>query len=129
MKAPRILIVEDDFSHRAAMEKVLQLRGYKTCSCESGEHAVPKLREEAFGVLITDFHMHGMDGLQLIREAKKIQPEMSAILMTGFEAMETRVKEREKGVNGFFPKPIEWDELLLFLDTLIREQRKGNRTR
>jgi CheY-like chemotaxis protein len=73
MKAQKILIVEDDVSHRAAMEKVLQLHGYETCSCESGEHAVQKMKEESFEILVTDFQMRGMDGLQLIREARSIK--------------------------------------------------------
>jgi two-component system response regulator FlrC len=83
MKAQKILIVEDDVFHRSAMEKVLQVYDYETFSCESGEHAVVKIREESFGILITDFQMRGMDGLELIREARKIHPGISTILVTG----------------------------------------------
>jgi DNA-binding NtrC family response regulator len=118
MKLQRILIVDDDFPSRMAMEKILQLHGYKTCACGSGEHSVPKIREESFGVLITDFQMRGMDGLELIREARKIYPGISAVLVTGLATEEMRVKAAEQGVNGFFPKPIEWDELIRFLDAL-----------
>jgi DNA-binding NtrC family response regulator len=118
MKAEKILIVEDDVSHRAALEKVLQLHGYETCSCGSGEHAVPKIREESFGILITDFQMPGMDGLELIREARKIHPGISTVLVTGLATDELRGKAAKHGVDGFFPKPIEWDELIGFLDAL-----------
>jgi len=118
MKRQRILIVDDDFSSRMAMEKVLQLHGYETCACGSGEHSVSKIREESFGILITDFQMRGMDGLELIRETRKIHPGISAILVTGLATEEMRVKAAEKAVNGFFPKPIEWDELIDFLDNL-----------
>lgn len=129
MKSPKILIVEDDVSHRTAMEKVLQLHGYKTCSCESGEHAVPKIREELFGILITDFRMRGMDGLELIREAKKIHPEISTILVSGLAPEEMGVRINVQGVNRFFPKPIEWDELVSFLNALTREQRNGDQAK
>jgi DNA-binding NtrC family response regulator len=61
VKAQKILIVDDDFPSRAAMEKVLQVYGYETFSCESAEHAAPKIREESFGILITDFQVRGMD--------------------------------------------------------------------
>jgi two-component system response regulator FlrC len=118
MKAQKILIVEDDVSHRAAMENVLQLHGYETCSCGSAEHAIPKIREESFEILVTDFQMGGMDGLQLIREARRVKPEISAVLVTGLETEEMRVKAAEQGVDGFFPKPVEWDELIGFLDAL-----------
>jgi DNA-binding NtrC family response regulator len=116
MKTQKILIMEDDVSHRAAMENVLQLHGYETCSCESGEHAVRKMREESFEILVTDFQMRGMDGLQLIREARTIKPEISTILVTGLATQEMRAKATKQGVNGFFPKPVEWDEFIGFLD-------------
>ena len=118
MKLRRILIVDDDLPSRIAMEKVLQSHSYETCSCGSGEHAVLKLKEEFFGTLITDFQMPGMDGLELIREAKKIHPEMAAVLVTGLGTEEMRVSVKTQKVNGFFPKPIEWDKLMKFLDAL-----------
>ena len=128
MKAQKILIVEDDVSHRATMEKVLQLHGYETCSCGSGERAVVKIREESesFGFLITDFQMRGMDGLELIREARAIKPEISALLVSGLATEEMRVKAAKQGVNGFFPKPVEWDELIGFLDAARPDEWNGN---
>ena len=128
MKAQKILIVEDDVSHRAAMEKVLQLHGYETCSCGSGERAVVKIREESesFGFLITDFQMRGMDGLELIREARAIKPEISALLVSGLATEEMRVKAAKQGVNGFFFKPVEWDELIGFLDAARPDEWNGN---
>lgn len=123
MKAQKILIVEDDVSHRAAMENVLQLHGYETCSCGSAEHAIPKIREESFEILITDFQMRGMDGLQLIREARKIHPGILTILVTGLAIEEIRVKATKQGVNGFFPKPIEWGVLVSYLETLKRQEK------
>jgi DNA-binding NtrC family response regulator len=127
MKAEKILIVEDDVSHRAAMEKVLQLHGYETCSCGSGEHAVQKIREESFDILITDFQMRGMDGLELIREARRVKPEISAVLVTGLATEEMRVKAAKHGVNGFSPKPVEWDKLVGFLDAMRPGEWNGNR--
>jgi DNA-binding response OmpR family regulator len=126
MKAQKILIVDDDFASREAMEKVLQSHGYETFPCGSSKEAVLKIGEESLGILITDFQMRGMDGLELIREAKKIHPETLTILVTGLATEEMRVRVNGQGVNGFFPKPIEWDELIGFLDALTREHRNGN---
>jgi DNA-binding response OmpR family regulator len=129
MKAQKILIVEDDVSHRAAMEKVLQSHGYETFPCRSGKEAVVKIREESFDILITDFQMRGMDGLELIREARGINPGISTILVTGLATEEMRVRVNEQGVNGFFPKPIEWDELIGSLDALTPEQSDGKQSK
>jgi len=124
MKSQKILIVEDDFASRVIMEKLLQSDSYETVSCGSGEHAVKKLKEEFFGILISDFQMWGMDGLELIREARKIHPGISTILVTGVATEEIELRAKGDGVNGFFPKPIEWDELVNFLDAL-KGQEKG----
>ena len=67
---PRILIVEDDEFSRGAMEKVLQSYGYETCSCRDGEEAISRLEKGCFDILITDLHMPGMDGFELIQKAK-----------------------------------------------------------
>jgi DNA-binding response OmpR family regulator len=125
MKARKILVVEDDAFSRGAMEKILESHNYDTSSCATAEEAVIKLHEESFGILITDLQMRRMDGLELIKEARKIHPEILTILMTGLASEEIKLKAKEEGVNGFFSKPIEWDELIALLEVLTRTG-KGN---
>jgi DNA-binding response OmpR family regulator len=126
MKTQKILIVEDDVFSRGAMEKILESHNYETSSCATAEEAVIKLQEESFGILITDLQMAGMDGLELIKEARRIYPEIPTILVTGLASDEIRLKAKEEGVNGFFPKPIEWGELIALLDVLTRTGRGRN---
>jgi CheY-like chemotaxis protein len=64
--------------------------------------------------------MGGMNGLELIKEARRIYPQIPSILVTGLASDEIRLKVKEEGVNGFFPKPIEWGELIGLLDVLTR---------
>jgi DNA-binding response OmpR family regulator len=120
MKNRKILIAEDDAFSRGAMEKILQSHNYETCSCATAEEAVIKLKEESFGILITDLRMQEMDGLELIREAREIHPEILTILVTGLASEEIKLKAKEERVNGFFPKPIQWDELIALLEVLTR---------
>ena len=126
MKTQKILIVEDDVFSRGAMEKILESHNYKTSSCATGEEAVIKLQEESFGVLITDLRMQKMDGLELIKEARKIHPEILTILVTGLGTDEIRLRAKKEGANGFFPKPIELGELIALLDVLTRTGRGSN---
>jgi len=126
MKSKKILIVEDDVFSRGAMEKILESHNYDTSSCATAEEAVIKLQEESFGILITDLQMGGMDGLELIKEARRIYPEIPTILVTGLASDEIRLKANEEGVNGFFPKPIEWGELIGLLDVLTKTGRGNN---
>ena len=108
------------------MEKILESHNYETSSCGTAEEAVIKLQEESFGILITDLRMREMDGLELIKEARRIYPEISTILVTGLASEEIRLKAKEEGVNGFFPKPIEWDELIALIEVLTKTGRGNN---
>jgi len=126
MKRIKILIVEDDVFSRGAMEKILESYDYETSSCTTAEEAIIKLQEEFFGILITDLQMGGMDGLELIKEARRIYPQIPSILVTGLASDEIRLKAKEEGVNGFFPKPIEWGELIGLLDVFTKTGRGRN---
>jgi CheY-like chemotaxis protein len=123
MKSKKILIVEDDVFSRGAMEKILESHNYDTSSCGTAEEAVIKLQEESFGILITDLQMQEMDGLELIKEARRIYPEIPTILVTGLASEEIKLKAKEERVNGFFPKPIEWGELIGLLEVLTKAKK------
>jgi two-component system response regulator AtoC len=127
MKVQRILIVDDDFASRVAMEKVLQSRGYKTCSCDSGEDAILVLKRQFFDTLITDFQMSGISGFEVIKKAREIHPEIFTILVSGHVIEKMRARLAEESVNGFFPKPIEWDDLINFLNNLPGQSLHGKR--
>jgi DNA-binding response OmpR family regulator len=126
MTTMKILIVEDDVFSRGAMEKILESHNYETSSCATAEEAVIKVQEESFGILITDLRMQEMDGLELIKEARRIYPEIPTILITGCASDEIRLKAKEQGVSGFFPKPIEWGELIGLLEVLTKTARDRN---
>ena len=126
MKTTKILIVEDDDFSRGAMEKILESHYYETSSCATAEEAVIKLHEESFGILITDLRMQEMDGLGLIKEARKIHPEILTILVTGLATEEVKLKAKEEGVNGFFSKPVEWDKLVALLEVLTKARKSKN---
>jgi len=118
MKTRKILIVDDDIFCRGAMEKLLQSYNYETFSCALAEEAIARLKQESFSILITDLHMPGMDGFELIRNAQIIHPELLTIMVTGSCTDEVKSKANEEGVDGFFCKPINWEELHSLLDNL-----------
>jgi CheY-like chemotaxis protein len=120
MKGKKLLIVDDDVFMLGAMQEVLRSCNYEVLSYDRGEQALDRLRQEFFDILITDFQMPEMDGLELIRRAKIIQPEIKAILVTGFPITESRLRANEEKLSGFLLKPINWNELEALLATLIR---------
>jgi YesN/AraC family two-component response regulator len=118
MKTKKILIVDDDILILGAMQGVLRTFNYEVVSYDRGEQALDRLRQEFFDIVITDLYMPGMDGLELIRRAKIIQPEIKVILVTGLPITESRYKNNGLKLNGFLLKPINWNELEALLATL-----------
>ena len=118
MKRKKILIVDDDVFTAGAMQKILQSYDCEASSCGRGEQALDRLRQECFDILITDFHMPEMDGLELIGRAKLLQPEIKAILITASPILENRYKDNGEKLSGFLLKPINWNELRALLATL-----------
>ena len=118
MKSKKILIVEDDVFSRGAMENLLHSSGYETRSCADAEEALTCLTRESFNILITDVRMPGMDGFELIRNARMIHPHLRTIMVTGFPADEIKNKAKEERVDGFLSKPIDWDKLYELLRSL-----------
>jgi CheY-like chemotaxis protein len=126
MKNRKILIVEDDAFSRGAMEKLLQSYNYETFSCALAKEAIARLKQESFDILITDLQMQGMDGFELIRNARMIQPGLLTIMITGFPAETVKCKAKQEKLDGFFSKPISWNELHTLLDTLSGSERVQN---
>jgi CheY-like chemotaxis protein len=120
MKTRRILIVEDDAFSRGIMDKLLRSYNYETFSCALAEEAIERLKQEPFSILITDLHLPAMDGFELIRNARTIRPGIHIIMVTGLPGDEIRSRAEEEGVEGFFSKPVDWDELYASLDILSR---------
>jgi CheY-like chemotaxis protein len=118
VKNKRILIVDDNVFLRGVMQDILQSYNYEVFSYDQGEEALDRLRQEFFDILIADLHMPGMDGPELIRRAKIIQPEINAILVSGFPVVESRNKANEEKLSGFLLKPINWHELKALIATL-----------
>ena len=124
MKVPKILIAEDDVFFRDVLENLLQSSGYETRSCSCGKEAVARLAEEVFNILITDFQMPGMDGLELIGKARNMAPTMAMILVTGVPPEDLGDRLKKSRLDAFLSKPLDWQELSLLLESLLNRCKK-----
>ena len=119
---PRVLVVEDDIDIRLALCDMLEGHGYACVAAENGVGAVEKLLASPIDVVITDYQMPVMDGLQLMEWLEKAsrQNHPPVILLTG--DMNERVLEKASrgGVYTILPKPIRFQDLLSSLTKVIR---------
>ena len=122
-----ILIVEDEPFQREMLRNFLQKTGHTVAEAESGEKAIELIGAYGFDLLLLDFRMRGMDGLETLQKARNIDPGIDAVIITAYGTVETAVEAMKSGAMDYITKPIDFDELTLLIHriaehrTLIRE--------
>lgn len=107
----RVLIVDDERSVRMTLAANLELEGFEVTEAESGERALELLSQQPFDLILSDVRMPGIQGLELFRRAKRIQPDVPLILMSAF-AVETVIEQAVlEGVYTVLTKPFDVRDL------------------
>ena len=118
MKKLSILIVEDGQIQREMLRDFLRKEGHAVAEAETGEKALAEVRSAYFDLLLMDYKMPGMNGLQVLQEVKKFNPELDVIMMTAYGTIETAVEAMKAGAVDYVTKPIDLDELLLHVNRI-----------
>jgi DNA-binding NtrC family response regulator len=108
----RALVAEDDPAMLEACAEVLQRAAYQVVKAESGEAAQAVLRTQAIDVAVIDLRMPTMGGIDLLRVAKEIDPEIAVVLITGYPTVETAVEAMKVGAADYLAKPFSPEQLL-----------------
>lgn len=116
----RILVIDDDRSARLLLERLLTRAGHSVTVVDSAEQGLLKLEEGPYDLLITDKNLPGADGLEVLKKARVSQPNLRAILITGFPTPETRDQAQELGVFAYVSKPFGVHDILEHCEGAIR---------
>jgi excisionase family DNA binding protein len=109
---PRILVVDDEASIRELLSKTLALAEYDVDIAPDGRSALERLRLYPYDLLIADLKMPGMDGLTVIREAKRLRADLPVIIITGFSTEASAIEAVNLGVAGYLTKPFKVPQVL-----------------
>ncbi len=124
-----ILVVDDEASNRLSMERILERAGYHVLSAANGTEGLAMLRKEDVSLLLTDLKMPGMSGLELLKAARKLVPDVEVIVLTAYGTVETAVEAMKEGAYDFISKPLKRIELLSAVRNALEKQALSSENR
>jgi len=109
---PRVLVVDDEATIRDLLSKTLALAEYDVDLAPDGRTALERLRIIPYDLLITDLKMPGVDGLTVIREARRLKADLPVIIITGYSNEASAIEAVNLGVSGYLTKPFRVPRVL-----------------
>jgi len=115
----RILAVDDESVILDSFRKILVLAGFSVDTVESGPEALTLLRAHPYDFLFTDLKMPGMDGVEVVKAARHLRPDLDVVVITGYGTIETAVETMQFGAVDYVQKPFTAEELVALAKRLL----------
>ncbi len=122
MRNKSILIVDDEAILLQSIAKDLEQEKFSVTKAASGEEAIALLKDNQFDLVVTDLVMSGLDGIQVLKEAKKKNSLTGVIVLTGYGDMTSAIDALRLGADDYLLKPCEPDELLIRIQRCLEKQ-------
>lgn len=120
--AASILVADDEPASREALYDSLTDQGYDVTAVNDGTEALAELHRSNFDLLVSDLRMPGLDGLQLLRETRKLCPQTLVILVTAHASVETVVEALRAGAHDYMLKPLVYDDVITKVSRLLEQR-------
>jgi len=121
----RILVVDDEKKMCESLQTLLSNVGYEVTTVEKSEEALKKIKKDHFDLVITDIKMPRVDGLDILKAARRKDEDALVILMTGYASLESAISAINQGAYDYLMKPIEFPELKLTIQRALEKRRAG----
>jgi len=117
-----LLVADDDPGLRESLERTLTREGYRVVLASDGRAALERVQAGGVDLIVTDLRMPGLTGLELLRAAKAIMPDVDVILLTAFGTVEEAVKAMKDGAYDFLTKPFRREQLIKLVDKALERR-------
>ncbi|TAE31995.1 MAG: sigma-54-dependent Fis family transcriptional regulator [Cytophagales bacterium] len=118
----RILIVDDNNDICLLLERFLTKQGYKTASALKGDDGLALVRKDSFDLVICDFKLPDIDGLEMLRRIKVLSPSTAVIIITGYSDVRIAVQAVKHGAHDYVTKPLYPDEILFTIKSALERR-------
>ncbi|HEV8121881.1 MAG TPA: sigma-54 dependent transcriptional regulator [Candidatus Polarisedimenticolia bacterium] len=119
----QIIVIDDDEGNRRSTEMALRRDGYGVVACAGGEEGLEVLRAKGADLLVTDLRMPGLNGLEVLRRARAIDPGIGVLVITGFGSVESAVDAMKQGADDYLQKPVNLVELRKRVAAAVEKRR------
>jgi len=121
-QSPNILIVDDEKIVRESLRDWLENVGYKVIIAESGEEALKIVKRRKIKIMLADLVMPGIDGIELMKEARKIVPTISTVIITAYGSIQSAIDATREGAHDYVEKPFCPEKVELLIRNMIEHQ-------
>ena len=116
---PKILVVDDEDSHRIMLRAVLSEDGYAVTEAADSTDGIMAVEKEAFDVILLDIRMTTMDGIEALTEIRKMSPLVPVLIMTAYASVKTAVEALKAGAFDYLTKPLDIEELKILIEKTL----------
>jgi DNA-binding NtrC family response regulator len=116
----KVLIIEDNETMREGMVQILAKMKHTVVQAPDGERGIDLLREEVIDLIVTDYRMTGMNGLQVLKKAKELKPSIPVMIITAYGSIDLAVEAIQSGAIEFITKPFSHDEFRIKIDKIFQ---------
>jgi putative two-component system response regulator len=120
--APNVLIVDDEIGPRESLRMILK-QNYNVFAADSGQSAIQMVQQAKMDVITLDLKMPGISGIDALKEIRTIDPDVMAIIITGFGSLKSAIEAIRYGVFDYIPKPFNVPEILTIINRSVQQRR------